>query len=64
MLTYYLDGHNFNLTYMSPNGSLIVNYPYAKSIKGSAAFQTSGTAISNNVTNTLYNSWLDARKQT
>ena len=49
---------------MSPNGSLIVNYPYAKSITGSAAFETSGTAVSNNVTNTLYNSWLDVRKQT
>ena len=64
MLTYYLDAHNFNLTYMSPNGSLIVNYPYAKSIKGSNAFNTSGTALSNNVTDTLYNSWLDVRKQT
>lgn len=64
MLTYYLDAHNFNLTYMSPNGSLIVNYPYAKSITGSTAFDTSGTALSNTVTNTLYNSWLDVRKQT
>lgn len=64
MLTYYLDAHNFNLNYMSPNGSLIVNYPYAKSIKGSAPFKTSGTAVSNIVTNTLYNSWLDVRKQT
>ena len=64
MLTYYLDAHNFNLTYMSPNGSLIVNYPYAKSITGSTDFITSGTAVSNNVTNTLYNSWLDVRKQT
>lgn len=64
MLTYYLDAHNFNLTYMSPNGSLIVNYPYAKSIKGSIPFTSSGTAVSNNVTNTLYNSWLDVRKQT
>ena len=49
---------------MSPNGSLIVNYPYAKSITGSTAFKTSGTALSNTVTNTLYNSWLDVRKQT
>jgi hypothetical protein len=64
MLTYYLDAYNFNLTYMSPNGSLIVNYPYAKSIKGSTPFETSGTAVSNIVTNTLYNSWLDVRKQT
>ena len=64
MLTYYLDAHNFNLTYMSPNGSLIVNYPYAKSITGSTAFKSSGTAVSNTVTNTLYNSWLDVRKQT
>ena len=64
MLTYYLDAHNFNLTYMSPNGSLIVNYPYAKSIKGSTPFKTSGTAVSNTVTNTLYNSWLDVRKET
>jgi hypothetical protein len=64
MLTYYLDAHNFNLNYMSPNGSLIVNYPYAKSIKGSTPFTTSGTAVSNTVTNTLYNSWLDVRKQT
>ena len=64
MLTYYLDAHNLNLTYMSPNGSLIVNYPYAKSIKGSTPFNNSGTAVSNTVTNTLYTSWLDVRKQT